>query len=244
MPTNKKSIRNSIKDSESMSHSGLVRSVEFYQMFVQNHLGKVQIYQGAVVFGQPRERGCEVLRILTPAPTTEILYESLSKLHSVKIRERLVFLEWTRQQFMDALQSFCQQGLPLPNIFDENHARIEGLTVFQLASYQHACRIPHGETRSYAWLAERLKKYGAERAVGGAMRSNPFPLMIPCHRVVKKDGNLGGFMGSTSPDSWQIGLKKTLLEVEGLHQQPSLFALPTDITPLLKEKAKQALYAI
>ncbi|MEW6057579.1 MAG: methylated-DNA--[protein]-cysteine S-methyltransferase [Bdellovibrionota bacterium] len=214
------------------TQSDPVRSIEFYRMFVQSNLGKMQVYQGAIVFGQPRDHGCEVLKILTPTPNPQELYDSLSKLHSSRLRERLVFLEWDRSEVISAVQGFCQQGLPLPEVFDETVARLEGLTVFQLACYQQTCRIPHGETRSYAWLAERLKKFGAERAVGGAMKSNPFPLLIPCHRVVKKDGNLGGFMGATCPESWQLGLKKTLLEIEGLHQQPSLFSMPIEALQL------------
>lgn len=207
-----------------------IRSVEFFHMFVQTNLGKVHSYRGAVVFGPPRDHGCEVLRVIMPSPNPAMLYEQIAKIHSSRLRERLIYLTTSRADVMDAIQSYGQQGLPLPSVFNESMARLEGLTVFQLACYQQTCRIPHGETRSYAWLAERLKKYGAERAVGGAMRANPFPLLIPCHRVVKKDGNLGGFMGMTSPESWQIGLKKTLLEIEGLHQQPSLFALPTDLS--------------
>lgn len=209
-----------------------IRSVEFYRMLIQTNLGKMQVYQGAVLFGPPREQGCEILRILTPTPSPEILYEGIAKTHSSRLRERLIFLDMDRAEVMATLQAFCQQGLPLPDVFDETVARLEGLTVFQLACYQQTCCIPHGETRSYAWLAERLKKFGAERAVGGAMKSNPFPVLVPCHRVVKKDGNLGGFMGATSPESWQLGLKKTLLEVEGLHQQPSLFTHPSEISAL------------
>ena len=207
-----------------------IRSIEFFKMFVQTGLGKMHVYQGAVLFGAPHERGCEVLRVITPTPSTEILYDLVSKAHISRLRERLIFLDWDKADVMASIQAFCQQGLPLPDVFDEGAARLEGLTVFQLACYQQTCRIPHGETRSYAWLAERLKKYGAERAVGGAMRANAFPLLIPCHRVVKKDGNLGGFMGTASPESWQLGVKKTLLEIEGLHQQPSLFALPSDLS--------------
>jgi O-6-methylguanine DNA methyltransferase len=207
-----------------------IRSIEFYKMFVQNNMGKLQMYQGAVVFGSPREVGCEVLRVLIPTPDPQVLYDSLRQVHMGKLRERLVLLTMDKLDLLHTIQGFCQQGLPLPDIFDEGEARLEGFSVFQLACYQQTCRIPHGETKSYAWLAERLKKYGAERAVGGAMKSNPFPLLIPCHRVVKKDGNIGGFMGMTSPDSWQLGLKKALLEIEGLHQQPSLFSLPAELT--------------
>ncbi len=53
--------------------------------------------------------------------------------------------------------------------------------------------IPYGKTASYADLARAVGKPGAARAVGGAMAHNPLPLVIPCHRVVRSDGSLGGF---------------------------------------------------
>src|SRR5271170_993482 len=141
-----------------------IRSIEFFRIFVQNSLGKLHVHQGAVVFGPPREQGCEILRICVPTPEPATLYDTLSKVHASRLRERLVLLEWSRAEVMAAIHAFCHQGLPLPDVFDEGLARLEGLSVFQLACYSQTCRIPHGETRSYAWLAERLKKYGAERA--------------------------------------------------------------------------------
>ncbi len=68
--------------------------------------------------------------------------------------------------------------------------------------------IPFGEVRSYQWVAVRTGNPGASRAVGGACAANPVPLLIPCHRVIAKDGSLGGFRGG-------IGLKKRLLALEG-----------------------------
>ena len=54
----------------------------------------------------------------------------------------------------------------------------------------------------------------AYRAVGGVLRNNPLPLIIPCHRVIKQDGKLGGFMGKMDKD-WQTNLKRSLLKIEG-----------------------------
>lgn len=73
-----------------------------------------------------------------------------------------------------------------------------------------ACRaIPRGETRTYADLARTVGKPGAARAVGTAMRRNPVPLLIPCHRVVRGDGVIGNYnMGG--PD-----VKRRLLHMEG-----------------------------
>ncbi len=57
-----------------------------------------------------------------------------------------------------------------------------------------ACRrIPFGKTASYADLARAAGKPGAARAAGSAMANNPLPLVVPCHRVVRSDGSLGGF---------------------------------------------------
>lgn len=78
-----------------------------------------------------------------------------------------------------------------------------------------ACReIPAGQTRSYAELAEAAGRPGAARAAGQAMRHNPLPVIIPCHRVVASDGRLHGFSGSADPDGPQLALKRWLLQHE------------------------------
>jgi methylated-DNA-[protein]-cysteine S-methyltransferase len=57
-----------------------------------------------------------------------------------------------------------------------------------------ACRkVPFGRTKTYGELAARIGRPGAARAVGSALARNPIPLLIPCHRIIRSDGNLGGF---------------------------------------------------
>jgi O-6-methylguanine DNA methyltransferase len=58
-------------------------------------------------------------------------------------------------------------------------------------------KIPFGETSTYQKLAIKTKNPKASRAVGNACGRNPFPLVIPCHRVLKSDGTLGGFAFGT-----------------------------------------------
>ena len=78
------------------------------------------------------------------------------------------------------------------------------------AAVYHACRrIPYGRTRSYKQLAEQVGRPGAARAVGNAMRTTDCPIVVPCHRVLKSDGSLGGFSG---PDG--INTKRRLLQME------------------------------
>jgi O-6-methylguanine DNA methyltransferase len=80
-------------------------------------------------------------------------------------------------------------------------------TAFQQAVWRAAMAIPSGETRSYSWIAKRIKNPKAVRAVGQALGANPIPVIIPCHRVISSAGTLGGFSGGP-------GMKKRLLELE------------------------------
>ena len=69
--------------------------------------------------------------------------------------------------------------------------------------------IPRGRVISYGGLAEKAGVPGGARAVGNVMAGNPFPLVIPCHRVIRSDGSLGGFGGG-------LPMKRALLEMEGV----------------------------
>ncbi|MFH0886713.1 MAG: MGMT family protein [bacterium] len=82
------------------------------------------------------------------------------------------------------------------------------LTKFQKKVYQAVCSIPEGEVRSYQWVAKQIGNPKACRAVGQALNKNENPIIIPCHRVIRKDGSIGGYGGG-------IKLKKQLLKKEG-----------------------------
>lgn len=67
--------------------------------------------------------------------------------------------------------------------------------------------IPYGETRTYKWLAEKIGKPNASRAVGRALSRNPIPIILPCHRVIESDGSIGGYSSG-------VDIKRRLLEIE------------------------------
>lgn len=79
-------------------------------------------------------------------------------------------------------------------------------TEFQKQVWKAMQEIPFGETRTYKWIAEKIGRPNAVRAVGNACGANPIPLVIPCHRVVAQNG-LGGFSGG-------LHIKKKLLTME------------------------------
>ncbi len=87
-------------------------------------------------------------------------------------------------------------------------------TDFQRRVWQLMTEIPVGEVQTYSALAKRLDS-GA-RAVANACRANPFPLLVPCHRVVAVQG-LGGYMGAV--DGVKLEIKRRLLELEALQCQ-------------------------
>jgi len=71
--------------------------------------------------------------------------------------------------------------------------KMKAYTRFQQAVWKACMEIPAGQTRSYGWIAERIGKPGAARAVGSALGKNPFAPDVPCHRVIRSDGTPGGF---------------------------------------------------
>ena len=99
---------------------------------------------------------------------------------------------------------FSGQGLKSKNSID----LLVG-TRFQQRVWRALRSIPYGQTRSYRSIAESIGHPKSSRAVGTACGRNPLPILIPCHRVVKADGQLGGFTGG-------LGLKRHLLNLEGV----------------------------
>jgi AraC family transcriptional regulator, regulatory protein of adaptative response / methylated-DNA-[protein]-cysteine methyltransferase len=80
-------------------------------------------------------------------------------------------------------------------------------TAFQRRVYEVLCRIPRGEVRSYAQVAEAIGDPKACRAVAQACAHNPIALLVPCHRVVRSDGSSGGYR-------WGVQRKKKILQRE------------------------------
>ena len=110
-----------------------------------------------------------------------------------------------------------------------NELDLGDLTEFQISVYQAITKIPHGETRTYAWVAQQIRNFDASRAVGQALRRNPFPILIPCHRVVSAH-DLGGFMGASGPDDPEMRLKKFLLDLESQYLNPSFSFLAESLS--------------
>jgi methylated-DNA-[protein]-cysteine S-methyltransferase len=73
---------------------------------------------------------------------------------------------------------------------------LSGITPFQRRVLEETRRVPRGSVSTYAEIARRIGNPKAVRAVGQALRRNPIPIVVPCHRVISSDGSLGGYGGN------------------------------------------------
>ena len=98
---------------------------------------------------------------------------------------------------------------------------MEGLPPFNRRVYELARTIPPGSTLTYGDIAVRLGSPGTARAVGQALGHNPFPIVVPCHRVLAADGRMGGF---SAPGGVVTKRRMLAIEgVEGVRPEPTLF---------------------
>lgn len=102
--------------------------------------------------------------------------------------------------------------------FDLKWLDWERCTAFQARVLRAEYGIPRGRVSTYGRIARELGVAGGSRAVGNALATNPFPIVIPCHRAVRSTGELGGYQGG-------LKMKKALLEMEGV-----VFRSPTKVS--------------
>jgi O-6-methylguanine DNA methyltransferase len=159
------------------------------------------------------------VRVRTPAGTIEVLARDADEAAALRPRLRA----WMR----GATDDF--RDVPLP----------EG-TDFQRRCWRACRRIPRGEVRTYAWLAAAAGCPGAARAAGQAMRRNPMPIVVPCHRVVGSGGWMGGYSGDADTRSPGMARKRFLLARESPTGQVPFLPRPSPApTPHATERRRR-----
>jgi len=92
--------------------------------------------------------------------------------------------------------------------FSRYPLRLTSYTDFARRVWEQVRRVPYGEVRSYKWVGTRVSCRGY-RAIGKILSCNPFPILVPCHRIIREDGSLGGY-------SQGLKVKEELLRMEGV----------------------------
>lgn len=147
-----------------------------------------------------------LVRVGLPNQDTDLLLADLSARVSPRVLEAPAALDEVRREldlyFAGKLDSF---DLPLDWRLSSG---------FRQRVLQAIDRIPYGQTRSYTEMARKAGNERAVRAAGSACGSNPIPLVVPCHRVLRTSGALGGYGGG-------LPMKQALLELEGVLDEKS-----------------------
>lgn len=165
-----------------------------------NFLGKIELLEE-----NGKLTGINLLEIL-PKTNKNSTYQNLNN-HSLLEKIKIKYNK--TKNLSPLLQETIKQ---LQEYFDGNRKefdipiKLKG-TDFQIKVWQELQKIPYGQTISYSELAKRINCPKAVRAVGGACGKNPILIIVPCHRVLGKNGNLTGFSGG-------IDYKEKLLILE------------------------------
>jgi methylated-DNA-[protein]-cysteine S-methyltransferase len=149
------------------------------------------------------------------------IHESAPKIFRIVLSGREISIGSALKKFCpDAVASSCAEINILADQIEAltNGANIEfplamvRLDLYSAFQQKVLCAnyaVPRGGVSTYKLVAKRLGNPGAVRAVGTALATNPFPIVIPCHRVIRSDGSLGGYGGG-------LEMKRRLLEMEGV----------------------------
>ena len=129
----------------------------------------------------------QLIKTVLPVADKEVLSKKIPG-HSVEKRHADSSLRKIKTLIIDYMK-----GHPIKIQFKA--LKMGNLTQLQQAVLKAVYEIPYGQTRSYGDIAKAVGKPGAARFVGTTMANNPFPLLIPCHRVIKSDGSFGLFGG-------------------------------------------------
>lgn len=140
-----------------------------------------------------------LVRIGLPNEDTEELLSDLAGRISPRVLEAPAGLDEERRELEDYFAG-RRHAFELPIDWQLSHG-------FLLRARQGIAAIPYGETRTYTDLARAAGNERAVRAAGSACSRNPIPLVVPCHRVLRSDGSLGGYAGG-------LEMKEKLLELE------------------------------
>jgi methylated-DNA-[protein]-cysteine S-methyltransferase len=145
--------------------------------------------------------------------------------------KRIFLPEKNKQELISKIKDFCPlsvlskdgfekeiKGISAYFMGDNNNFSFvldfSGSTNFQRMVWSETAKISFGKTRTYQFIAEKINRKNSARAVGNALGKNPFPVVIPCHRVLRADNKLGGFTAAGG-----IKLKEEMLKLEGLRAE-------------------------
>ncbi len=159
----------------------------------------------AIVWFEDHQRP-RIARILLPAPREKILHEIRRRFPAASMKTTNLI-----QKFAADIRASMEGEAPF---FDTSLMDMSRVPSFHCKVLRALATIPKGMVGTYGEIAAKAGSPGGARAAGQGCANNPFPIVYPCHRVIRSDGSLGGFGGGHA-------LKRALLEMEGVRFDPT-----------------------
>jgi methylated-DNA-[protein]-cysteine S-methyltransferase len=144
-----------------------------------------------------------LIRITLPQKTETDVYIKLGNLDSASFHE---------SNFYGLIERFKAYYSGTEIDFSDK-LDFSGATPFQRLVWETTKKIPYGKTCAYAWVANQIGKPKAARVVGRALGANPFPVIVPCHRVIASNGTLHGFGGGLEMKAKLLALESSSIRI-------------------------------
>ncbi|WP_353684569.1 methylated-DNA--[protein]-cysteine S-methyltransferase [Thermodesulfovibrio sp. 3907-1M] len=147
--------------------------------------------------------------VKTPVGFLEILFDNSLALTKISLTnfEKTCIPE-IALNFVEQLNAYFEGKLSEFNY----PVNIQNVSEFDRAVLDLTCKIPYAHTTTYNWIAKKLNT--SPRAVGQALKRNPLPIVIPCHRVIRSDGTIGGYSLGVEAKQWLIEHEKSLILIK------------------------------
>jgi len=145
-----------------------------------------------------------LLRIYLPNENISVSTLKQKYLYKAIIENKSVF-----NDTIDQLKDYFDGKRKIFNI----KTKVEASPFYKKALFEVA-NVPYGKTSSYSDIALRLNNPKATRAVGTANARNPLPIIIPCHRIIAKNGKLGGYAGGLKMKKYLLDFEKKILNLD------------------------------
>lgn len=142
-----------------------------------------------------------IIRILTPRPSLSVEQRAADSFQGCRVA--------SCKEIDHLAKRICAFLAGSDIRFSLDMIRLDLCSAFQQSVLRADHAIPRGRVSTYGCIAGYIGQPGAARAVGTALATNPFPIVVPCHRVLRSNGHLGGFGGG-------LAMKKALLAMEGI----------------------------
>ncbi|MGE5789805.1 MAG: methylated-DNA--[protein]-cysteine S-methyltransferase [Syntrophaceae bacterium] len=180
-----------------------------------HELVKTRFGEAAVVWSADRQ-GPRIAWIFLPAPTGKTLRDIRRMFPGAATKSCETVTK------LGATLRTCLEGKAVS--FDTSVLNMSRVAPYHRKVLRALAEIPRGRVRTYGEVASRTGASGGARAAGQGCAKNPFPIVFPCHRVIRSDRSLGGFGGG-------LPLKRALLEMEGVKFDAKGKVLPEYILP-------------